>query len=382
MTTVLENASIKRMIKVICAIVFATILLFGCDGGGSSDYAREDNNVYDDNGTYNPGHEDDDDGSHNQEEFVVIPTSPKNVKAVATDTYSIKVSWDTVDNADYYIVYYRPSTVSVSLGTSDDFKKHGTELKKTTYNTSILITSLEYKTYLFWVTAKNSAGESFSDICDALELPNMNSSGSSSGSGGSSSTTTSISAPTGLIATATGPLSVSLSWNSVKGATRYYIYKSEYSSSFSASVCSNSPSTSATVTGLNADTTYYFWVKAYDGSKLSDFSLSAKVSTPSFNAQNPSYGILKIINNSSYTIKNLTLYTEDYDWSSLSGMETVNCTIRAGSVETISNVYPGYYVEIGSKTYANHKVSTNKIVNVKSGLTTTLTITDADIISN
>lgn len=145
------------------------------------------------------------------------------------------------------------------------------------------------------------------------------------------------------------------------------------------------------MTGLKANTTYYFRVVASDGKILSDHSVfdsattlanSSNTGTSSSGTPSQSRGTLKIVNNSSHTIKDLTLYTADYDVFSLSGMETVTCTVDKNSTETVSNVCPGTYVEIGSKPYLGYKVKTDKIVVVNSGKTTVLTITDSDIISN
>lgn len=199
-----------------------------------------------------------------------IPSAPQNVKTEATGSSSIEVSWDAVDDADSYVVYYR-----LSLGVDNDtFQRNGTEITKITTDTSVSIYGLtEWEIYLFWVTAKNSAGESReSDIelnypCSATD-PDEN--GSESGNSGT--TTTTLSAPTGLTATAASSSSVELSWDSVNGATTYYVYKSESSSSSTASIIGSTTSTSTTATGLKANTKYYFWVKAVNDTTISDYS--------------------------------------------------------------------------------------------------------------
>ena len=100
--------------------------------------------------------------------------------------------------------------------------------------------------------------------------------------------TTTLSAPSGLTTTAASSSSVTVSWNPVSGAAEYYVYASEYSSSSTASLVDITLSTFTTVTDLEADTKYYFWVKACKGTTTSDYSFSVytttKVSTPTLSA--------------------------------------------------------------------------------------------------
>lgn len=177
-------------------------------------------------------------------------SAPENVTATASGSSSITVSWDAVDGADRYTVYYRSYS-----GTDDTCKRNGTEKTKSTENTSVLIQQLEYKCYLFWVTAENSAGESEESMW-AYAMPN-----SSSGSGGSGTTTT-LSAPTGLTATAQSSSEITLSWNAVSGASSYNIYYGTNSSNANARLYTSSATTRCTVSSLSANTMYYFWTKA------------------------------------------------------------------------------------------------------------------------
>lgn len=177
-------------------------------------------------------------------------SAPENVTAAASGSSSITVSWDAVDGADRYVVYYRSS-----LGTNDTYKRNGTEKTKSTENTSVLIQQLEYKCYLFWVTAENSAGESEESMWD-YAMPN-----GSSGSGGSGTTTT-LSAPTGLTAAAQSSSEITLSWNAVSGASSYNIYYGTNSSNANARLYTSSATTRCTVSSLSANTMYYFWTKA------------------------------------------------------------------------------------------------------------------------
>jgi hypothetical protein len=69
--------------------------------------------------------------------------------------------------------------------------------------------------------------------------------------------------PTGVSATAVSSSSITVSWNSVPGATGYYIYRSSSSSGTYTQV-GTSTTTSYPDTGLSASTTYYYKVAAYN----------------------------------------------------------------------------------------------------------------------
>ena len=262
----------------------------------------------------------------------------------------IKITWNEVSDATSYEVYW---------GTSYDSSK--AEKLTTVYSTTGQFWSVEKgKKYYFWVKAKNSSTTSDFSLYAYCTVPNST-----------------ISAPTGLKATAISSSSISLSWGSVSGAYEYHIYYSTSSSSSTAEAIAYTSLKSETITGLKANTKYYFWVKAITISlDSSDFSSYAYATTGSTG------GTLKIVNNSSYRIKSLTLYTADYNLNALSGMEQVTCNVYSGSSETVENVLPGTYVEIHGKVNDSYlKISTYKDVTIKSGQTTTLVIDDDDIIS-
>lgn len=203
-------------------------------------------------------------GGEEDDKNYSVPSAPQNVKTEATSSSSIKVSWDAVEDADSYTVYYR-----LSLGAGNEsYERDGTETVKPTTDSSVSIYDLtEWKIYIFFVTAQNSAGESFANV--VFDYPCSTNDPDESGNSG---TTTKLSAPTGLTATAASSSSVELSWDSVNGATTYYVYKSESSSSSTASVIGSTTSTSTTATGLKANTKYYFWVKAVNDTTISDYS--------------------------------------------------------------------------------------------------------------
>ena len=78
---------------------------------------------------------------------------------------------------------------------------------------------------------------------------------------------------TGLSATAAGPNSVDLSWNSVAGATTYWIYRDNY-------VPAIVTSTSFTDGSVSSGTTYTYAIAAVVNSTLGPKSSSVTVTTP------------------------------------------------------------------------------------------------------
>ncbi|MDE6351130.1 MAG: fibronectin type III domain-containing protein [Treponemataceae bacterium] len=100
-----------------------------------------------------------------------------------------------------------------------------------------------------------------------------------SSSGSSNTTTTTLSAPTGLTATAASSSQVNLYWNSVTDATRYFLYRSEYPLSSTASLDTVETSSPTTARGLKANTKYYFWVQAANDITKSEYSSYAYATT-------------------------------------------------------------------------------------------------------
>jgi len=97
-----------------------------------------------------------------------------------------------------------------------------------------------------------------------------------------------LSAPTGLYASASSSSSVTLYWNSVSGASYYNVYYYTSNSSSNSAYYSYTYSTSLTVTGLNSNTAYYFWVKAVDYNyNESGFSSYAYATTTSSTPSSP-----------------------------------------------------------------------------------------------
>ncbi|HEU5168426.1 MAG TPA: fibronectin type III domain-containing protein [Chitinophagaceae bacterium] len=92
-------------------------------------------------------------------------------------------------------------------------------------------------------------------------------------SGGGTGVTSGIPQPTGLSATASGPTTVNLTWNSVPNATAYWIYRNSY-------VPAIVSGTSYTDGYLSPGTTYTYAIAAVVNSTLGPKSSSVTVTTP------------------------------------------------------------------------------------------------------
>jgi len=163
--------------------------------------------------------------------------------------------------------------------------------------------------------------------------------------------------PTGVTATALSSSSVIVSWSSATGATGYKIYRSS-SASGTYSIVGDVPATSYTDTRLNANTTYYYKVSAYNSAGESAQSSYALATTPTiqprkFTAQN-------IATNAYYQLDAQLLYEGTYCniWGELGNANaTVAAAMSMGNAYD-TNIYPkmtAYYgltgLSFNSKTY-------------------------------
>lgn len=185
--------------------------------------------------------------------ITTVPSEPQNVTAKASGFRCIDVSWDAVDGADSYIVYYRLSL----KGSEKDSQENGTEATYETTKTRITIEYLgEDKTYDFWVIAKNSIGDSGkSDVVSARQY---------------------FPAPTYVSVNVTGKGYAHVSCNAVRGASGYEIYAQRDDYGFSSEkvfLKSFVGNMYMTVGGLASGGHYYFYVKAVCGTQTtSDYS--------------------------------------------------------------------------------------------------------------
>jgi len=191
------------------------------------------------------------------------PTAPTGVTLAIASTTSIKVSWTTVPRATSYKVYYiKEGMQELSLAgtvTTNSFTHSGLSLKLDDI-------------YFYYITANNTYGVSdystFKSILIAKPV-----------------------APNAVTATATSSTGISLQWSAVTGATGYKVrYNITNSSSGGAILPDTYTSTSTPLTGAQANTTYYFWVKAINPFGESDYS-TVTASATTFRESNITLGL-------------------------------------------------------------------------------------------
>jgi cellulose 1,4-beta-cellobiosidase len=196
--------------------------------------------------------------NNNNNSGTSVPSAPIGVTATALSSSSINVSWNSVSEAISYKVYSATSSSGAytldGTATTTSFTSTGWGVSETGY---------------FKVTAVNSYGESgYSSTASAT---------TSSSPGGGTSVPI---APTGVTATALSSSSISVSWNSVSGATSYDVYY-EIGSSSTKNFAGNTTNTSYTHSGLTASTTYYYYIKAKNSVGESGYSSFDSATTSS-----------------------------------------------------------------------------------------------------
>jgi hypothetical protein len=85
--------------------------------------------------------------------------------------------------------------------------------------------------------------------------------------------------PSGLSVTAHTSSSITLTWGTVTGATKYYLYEASTSGGPYTQVAVVSGTNARTIAGLASGTTYYFVVKAYNGYAFSAASNETSATT-------------------------------------------------------------------------------------------------------
>jgi fibronectin type 3 domain-containing protein len=180
-------------------------------------------------------------------------SAPTVVSATAYSGY-IYIAWSSVSGASYYNVY----RATTATGT---YSLMGTTSSTDYYNGSSYdgYSLSSGTTYYYKVSAVSSSGTE-----GVLSIYTY------------ATASSTLSAPNNVSATALSSSSISLSWNSVSGASSYRIYYSTTGTRPSSYTYSTT-STSYTVTGLSSGTTYYFWVCTYSSSTGSTYFPSSYV---------------------------------------------------------------------------------------------------------
>ncbi|MDR2384159.1 MAG: hypothetical protein LBD80_00655 [Tannerella sp.] len=197
----------------------------------------------------------DEDGNSDGE--ITSLSAPSNVSASQSGSF-VSISWNNVSGATYYEIYR-----SSSSGPNSSYEKISDGEENYAEDWSPLNGENYYK-----IRAVKESGsvEIKSDYSNFAYVKF-----SSNNGGGETSTLT---APTNVSASQNGS-SISISWNSVPGATQYFVYRSgSLTGSYNSltSVSETSASDASPLNGYN-----YYKVKASNGSTTSDFSSYAYV---------------------------------------------------------------------------------------------------------
>ncbi len=201
--------------------------------------------------------------------------------------------------------------------------------------------------YLFTMTlfvlglSFSSCGKDEEDDNDWGNDSGWNDNGNNGGNNGS--TNTKPNAPTGVSATAQSSSSINVSWSSVSGATSYKVYY-EIGSSTTKYLAGTVSTTSYAHTGLQASTTYYYYIKAINSAGESDYSYTS-ATTSSSGGNNGGSTTTKPsapTNVSATNIGSALLPTIQISWSSVSSATSYK-VYRSSSAS-------GSYSQIGSTT--------------------------------
>ena len=278
-----------------------------------------------------------------QASAVTAPGAPTGLSATGGNTH-VTLNWAEVNGASRYTVYYSTSSIS-------DLSARG--VSSVSFNATTTTTTVAGLTnatqYFFKVTASNTGGES----------PASN----------EASATTAPGAPTGLSATG-GNAQVTVSWETVTGATGYTVYfsTSTISDLTASGVRSVSATTaSATVPNLTNGTQYFFKVTASNTGGEGSASAEASATTAPGAPTNPSATAGNAQATVSWTaVGGATSYTVYYSTSTISdittsGVRSVNATTTSHIVTSLTNGTEYFFkvtaTNVGGEGAASSEVS-------------------------
>ena len=193
---------------------------------------------------------------------ILAPSPPEGVIATTLSSSQIKLVWRKVAGAANYYIYR-----STSFGGT--YTKLADEPTESVYTDNGLSANTSY---YYMVKAVNSGGKSaYSVVVSAktkVAIPAV---------------------PTGLSATGQSSSQINLAWTSVDGATKYYVYRATSSGGTYTKLTTEPTDSGYTDTGLSANTTYYYKVKAVNSAGESGFSAVASAKTKAASGGGNSY---------------------------------------------------------------------------------------------
>ena len=234
--------------------------------------------------------------------------APYNLTTGTITNNSVYLWWNSVTNAIGYEVYQYSSYYETYTSTS-----------VTTVGTSATITGLAANTnYYFKVKAIAS---NYSDYSDSELSDYIN----------ATTSKIQLDAPTNLTkGTITGS-SIRLSWSSVNYANSYEVYQAAtYNGTYSK--VASITGTSATITELSANTTYYFKVKAIAGSSSS--YLDSELSNYTYAITNKT----QLATPTGLTPTMATANSVSFSWSSVTYASSYEVYLSTSSTGTYSKV--------------------------------------------
>ncbi|MDL2280639.1 fibronectin type III domain-containing protein [Selenomonadales bacterium OttesenSCG-928-I06] len=187
--------------------------------------------------------------------------APNNIQAQGISVSEIRITWSATQGAFFYKIYR-------SMFFDGDYIQVGTST-----STSFINQNLASDTeYFYKVQAVGDSGES------VLAGPVLGK-------------TNAILIPTGLEATPLSSSSIIVTWSATAGAILYFVYRSTFQNG-NYELATTTPNTSFTDTGLDANTTYYYKVAAYNGSEIGLMAGPVSATTFSDNPPQPPLNVV------------------------------------------------------------------------------------------